>query len=154
MLQMLVIIWRWLLGGTFFVAAWGKWRSGVNITPFPETIYDRMVRGHIWVHWTLIACEVLLGLWLFSGRRKRAASLVTLLLLLGMSVLLVREIVNPDPLGCGCGLQPVFPGRGPEEVRRELIFALIRNVLLVTGTAYVAIMAKGTKVAKGDEPLA
>jgi uncharacterized membrane protein YphA (DoxX/SURF4 family) len=138
-----MLLWRVVLAGVLLAAAWGKARAGVNQTPFPETIYDRVVQGHAWVHWALLGVEVLLGLWLLLGWRRRAALVVTLVVLLGMSGLLVREIVSPDPMGCGCGLQPVMPGRGPEVVRRELLLSLARNALLMVGAVYLLLAERG-----------
>lgn len=143
MLRSLTILWRVVLAAALLLAAWGKWRAGINPSPFPETIYDRVVAQHVWMHYTLIGYETLLGAWLLSGIRARWAAWVMLVTLLGFCVLIGREVLSPDPLGCGCGLQPVLPGRGPDEVRKELLMSLGRNLLLMLGAGYVVVMATG-----------
>ena len=135
-------MWRVVLAAALLLAAWGKWHTGVNTSPFPETIYDRIVRAHIWMHYTLIAYEVLLGAWLLSGIRPRWAAGAVLVTLLAFCVLIARELISPDPLGCGCGLQPLLPGRGPEVVRWELLMSLGRNLTLMLGAVYVMVMAQ------------
>lgn len=147
MLRALTILWRVVLAAALLLAAWGKWHAGVNPSPFPETIYDRVVGAHIWMHYTLIAYEVLLGAWLLSGIRPRWAAGVVLVTLLAFCVLIGRELISPDPLGCGCGLQPLLPGRGPEVVRWELLMSLGRNLTLMLGSAYVILMtgARGSR---------
>lgn len=136
----MVILWRVVLAAALLLAAWGKWRAGVNTSPFPETIYDRVVAQHVWLHYTLIGYEALLGAWLLSGIKSRWAAWVMLATLLAFCVLIAREVISPDPLGCGCGLQPVLPGRGPDEVRGELMMSLLRNVTLMLGAGYVILM--------------
>ena len=151
MLRKLAIVWRMVLAAALLLAAWGKWQAGVNPSPFPETIYDRMVDAHIWMHYTLIGYEVVLGAWLLSGVKSRWAAGVALVTLLAFCVLIGREVISPDPLGCGCGLQPVLPGRGPEVVRKELLMSLVRNLTLMLGAVYVMVMADG-RGSRSKEP--
>jgi uncharacterized membrane protein YphA (DoxX/SURF4 family) len=151
MLKTLAILWRLLLAAALLLAAWGKWRAGVNHSPFPETIYDRIVGQHPWLHYTLIFYETALGLWLLSGLKTRWAVRVMLLTLLAFCVLIAKEIISHDPLGCGCGLQPVLPDRGPEVVRKELLLSLGRNVVLMLGAAYVLLMTGGRPVRQPEQ---
>ena len=151
MLRALTILWRVVLAAALLLSAWGKWHAGVNPSPFPETIYDRMVDTHIWMHYTLIAYEVVLGAWLLSGVKSRWAAGVALVTLLAFCVLIGREVISPDPLGCGCGLQPVLPGRGPEVVRKELLMSLVRNLTLMLGAVYVMVMTGG-RGSRSKEP--
>ena len=148
MLQTLTILWRVVLAAALLLAAWGKWQAGVNPSPFPETIYDRIVGQHQWLHYALIGWETVLGAWLLSGVKPRWAAGVVLVTLLAFCVLIGREVISPDPLGCGCGLQPVLPGRGPEVVRWELLMSLSRNVTLMLGAGYVMVMAAGQEKPK------
>lgn len=142
MQKVLTIVWRLVLAAGFLLAAWGKMQSGVNRSPFPETIYDRVVGQHEWLHYTLVGVEVTVGVWLLTGWKPRWAAGVVLVMMLGFCVLIGREMLSPDPLGCGCGLQPVIPGRGPEVVRQDLMVSLARDVVMLLGAAYVMVMSR------------
>ena len=139
------ILWRIIVGGVFLVAAVSKYREGVNYGP-PQSIYDRMVQSRPERHYVMLAVEAGVGLWLLSGWRKRWASGMAGILLLGFIALMLWELRRTDPDVCGCGISAVYPeGNDP---RLALKIALVRDAVLLAGCIWMWLLSEGIKATK------
>ncbi len=130
-------VWRLLIGGVLLVSAYAKWSHGLNLGPV-ESIYDRIVAYSYTRHYSILAVEALIGLWMLSSLKPRWSSAVAGALLLAFTGILAAELFRQTPALCGCGIRQVFPdGIDP---RVELGFSIGRNVLLLLGCAWLWLM--------------
>jgi hypothetical protein len=98
------------------------------------------------------ASEIVLGLWLLSGLRLRAAATSALVVLVLFSALIGWELLKDDPVPCGCGatlagpppalptqISQVWPPppRDVAPIRRDLALGLARNLALLIATAMI-----------------
>lgn len=142
------LVWRVIVGGVFLLAAYGKWKQGINYFP-PYTIYDRMVQGIVWRHYAAVGIELGIGLWMLSGFRPRWSGGVAGVVTIGFTLLLVAELWRESPAGCGCGLAQIFADGDP---RAELRSDIIRNVLLLVGCGWLLMMGNGRQGSRLGNP--
>lgn len=133
-------LWRLLIGGVLLLAAYAKWKDGISYLP-PETIYDRIVAFSPWRHYTILAMEATIGVWVLTGLRTRWSSIAAGVMLFAFCALLGAEIMRENPSTCGCGIRQVFPGGDP---RVDLALGIVRNVFLLLGCAWLYVL--------GEEP--
>jgi hypothetical protein len=133
-------LWRLLIGVVFLLAAYGKWREGINVIP-PLSIYDRLVNGLLWRHQAILLIEVGIALWVLLGWRIRWSSAVAAALLIAFSIILTLELRSNAPGSCGCGIHEVLPGGDPRDAIKQ---AIARNALLLLGCAWLWFL--------GEEP--
>ena len=93
------------------------------------------------------AAEAALGLWLVLGFKPRVAAFVAILTLAAFSGLLIAELNTEHPQPCGC-MGPVATANDPATIRRDLIWGLVRNVLLFGGAYYVYLASRPKPAAK------
>lgn len=131
-------LWRVLIGGVFLLAAYGKWKEGINYLP-AETIYDRIVGFSLWRHNTILAIETIIGLWVISSWRPRWSVMAAGTMLLAFCALLGAELWRETPMNCGCGMRQVFPDGDP---RVGLIIGLVRNGVLLLGCVWLYLLSE------------
>jgi hypothetical protein len=108
------------------------------------TIYDQWLpqssERYLW-----IALESALAIWLISGIHRRRAALVLLILLSLFSGLLAAQLTRDYPIPCGCMGAQFVAAHDPATIRRSLLFSLARNVLMMTGAAWLFSSGLTTK---------
>jgi hypothetical protein len=119
---------RLTVGVTFLYAAGTKAFHG-NLAREQTTVFAE------WSHspgarFGLIAAEMILATWLFSGIKPNVAGIVTLLLISAFTGLLILELKKGHPRPCGCtGTRLV--STDPQQIRASLRTALGRNAILM-----------------------
>lgn len=146
-------LWRLLIGVVFLLAAYGKWREGINVIP-PLTIYDRFVNGMLWRHQAMLLIEVGIALWVLVGWRIRWSTAVAAALLITFTVLMAVELRSGAPGDCGCGIHQIFPSGDPRDALKQ---AITRNLLLLLGCAWLWLLGEEPKTpapSQASEPAA
>jgi hypothetical protein len=130
---------RVTVGATFLYAAVSKLLHG-NPTQEETTIFAE------WSHnpcarYGLIAAEMILAAWLFSGFKVNVAGIVTVVLVSAFTSLLILEIKKGHPRPCGCaGTQLVTTD--PNQIRVSLRTDLGRNAILMTFAGLLFLSAR------------
>ena len=140
MLRVCAILWRLLIGGVFLAAAAAKYQEGIRYGP-PQTLYDRVVHFSPVRHYAILGAETIVGVWLISGWGRRWASGMAGFLLLAFTAVMIWELRRTDPDPCGCGISAVFSDGGDPRV--ALKAAIVRNVILLAGCAWIGLVCWG-----------
>jgi hypothetical protein len=120
------------VAGVFLVAALGKLRPG------GDTIVDAWLPPGSIGRFALVATEIATALWLLIGLLPRVAIVWTIVLLLGFSAVLAKELRKPTPRDCGCAAQ-LFPGVS-NDPRANLRRAILRNGVCVLALTTAAAL--------------
>jgi uncharacterized membrane protein YphA (DoxX/SURF4 family) len=107
-----------------------------------ETIFGVWSRS-VSFRYGLICCEIGLSIWLFSGLRAGIAAVVALSLLSAFSGVVIVEFQQEHPKPCGCLGVPSIAIANPDAVQFSLYEDLIRNVLMITGAAWIHVSVDG-----------
>ncbi len=136
----LTLILRIALGLVFLYAAWPKLTQPWVLFAMDIDAYQILPHwGVILVARTLPWGELVLGLWLISGRWLRLAALASSLLLGSFFVLLIRAYLKGMQINCGCfGTGDIISPR-----------TLLRDGALLTAAAILAIAAFRRPPSKG-----
>lgn len=122
---------RIVIACVFLFAAFSKLLAG-KAAGIPDTLYGQWSQTPP-AHYTAIACETAIGLWLLTHRWTRGAAIVVILLLSVFSGLIVADLQRDRPLPCGCMGDKFVAAHDPSVIRNSLIWSLIRNSLLIGG---------------------
>jgi uncharacterized membrane protein YphA (DoxX/SURF4 family) len=99
----ITLVLRIVLGAVFLYAAWPKLTQPWMLFAMDIDAYQLLPPwGVIFVARTLPWAELVLGLWLISGRWLRLSALGSSLLLGSFFVLLVRAYLKGMQINCGC----------------------------------------------------
>lgn len=146
--RLMLLIARLVVGGVFVLAGslklLGSQRTGMTMfwAFFPPGSFSA---------YAMIGFELLLGLWLISGRQPRASTGVAIVTLVAFSIAIGMEMRKERPTACGCLVVEVKPGDDPAAVRRQLALGIARNVALIATAAWVLLMTPPRQ--EGPDPI-
>ena len=88
-----------------------------------------------WLSWSIIAAEILLGIWLIIAWRHIIAAFVALLLLAIFSGAILHDMAQHYPQPCGCFGAAWKQAHEPAAIERGLALGLGRNIVLIAFAA-------------------
>ncbi len=139
MVKTLEISARVALAATFLYAAASKILHSEPVQE-PATIFAQWSYHHPQARYGLIAAELALAAWLFSGVKSSVAGLLALALISAFTGLLILELQKKNPRPCGCtGSRMIAPDSNG--IRTSLQIDAIRNVILIAcaGWLYLSV---------------
>jgi hypothetical protein len=119
--------------------------SKVLVAQGSTTVYEVWITDYPLLKWAIPGGEILLAVWLLSGRKPRASSLAAILLLSAFTGLLLLETMRVHPRPCGC-FGPVPASDEPAAIRIELFKGICRNVVMLAGISYLYLKASARAV--------
>ncbi len=136
---------RWLIACVLL------WHTGMKIWgtvsqklwPNPEEPYHVVPKNSVLEHWVqvvpnflpiLITTELLLAIWLLSGKLKRTALLVALILFAAFTSVLCYEITKDDPRPCGCSKEERI--ENAQQVKKQLAMQITLDAAVIAAAGY------------------
>jgi uncharacterized membrane protein YphA (DoxX/SURF4 family) len=109
------------------------------------TIYQHWLAVHASLRVLVPGFEMLLGIWLLIGIRPRAASFLTIMAISAFTGIIAMELTKDHPKPCGC-MGAIAASYEPAAIRKELFWALTRNILMIGGACYCYVVAAKQEV--------
>ena len=122
-----------ITGMILIIAALAKifWPAARN------SLFGTLAHNMPWLTWSIIAIELLLGLWLITGWRIGGAAMAALLLFSIFSGVILHDMLQHHPQPCGCLGRAWQLAHEPAIIERHLAFGLGRKILLILVAAFI-----------------
>jgi hypothetical protein len=103
-----------------------------------DTLWSRYLGTRHFLAFAIITVELCIAIWFTSGFFKASAGLFCAFILACFTGILFLELSRRNPSSCGC-----FGVEYTNNIRRSLIFAVIRNLLLMAACCYLYVVERG-----------
>lgn len=122
---------RFTVAGLLFYAAGAKAFSYEHKVLTTQTLFERFTQDRLFLGYLVIAMEMLVAVWLFTGYKAYSAIIAAIIVFSGFTGVIAADMRLVHPVPCGCLGVAVVDANDPEKIAATLRWDMGRNLTVL-----------------------